>query len=325
MTTTTNTKKVVTNNFDPKRLAFKALQMSKDEMEREKNDPEAIKEANGVAETQKFIWIIDGKVNMAIPVDGWNALHWYKYFSMHFRNVFDHMYTGKRRTDMLCLGSFLFRAQRELGMSASEVKACIDWIAKHKMPMVKSQGKIYFIAMLREDLNDFYNSKVYPMKHADERNHTKNRDIFIDPKDYRESIKKFLTYNEDGSVKDFDFRLLVQLGIPVMIEYLTVQECMDEKKACNFVLSKIEKIINEDISKAQIDKPKSLRFERMVKASLDWEPYPWKDHNWRELVKKGIEFFEIDKEKWWRPNPPIINLKPASCLKILKSKKREVA
>lgn len=307
--------------FDPKQLALKALQISKNNNENKNNASK--QESCDVAETQRFLWITGGRVNMAIPVDGWNSLHWYKYFSMHFRNVFDHMYTGKRKVDMLCLSSFLFRAQRELGMSASEVKECIDWIAKNKMPMFKAQGKIYFIANLKEDLNDFYNAKVYPLKHADEKNKTKNRDLFIDPSDYRESIKKFMIY-ENGKVIDFDFRLLVQLGIPVILKYLTVQERFDEKEACDFILSKIEKIINEDLAKSHISKPTSPRFERIVKTSLDWEPYPWKDFNWRNLIKKGIEFFEIDKNKWWRANPPIINLKPATCLIKLKSKKREV-
>jgi hypothetical protein len=304
------------STFDPSKIALNA--MSTNSVKKA-----GIKNSDGVAETQKFLWVADGKVNMAIPVDGWNALHWYRYYSMHFRNVFDHMYTGKHRIDMLCMGSFLFRAQRELGMNASEVKACIDWIAKFKMPILKTQGKLYFIAMMKEDLNEFYNTKVFSLKHSDEKNGTTNRDLYIDPKDLRTSIKKFIIYDEMLAVKDFDTRLLLQLGIPSMLEYLTVQESMMEDEAKKFILSKIEKIINSDMSKNFADKPSSEKFERIVKTSLEWEPYPWRDFNWRKLIEKAIDFFEIRDQKWWRQEAPIINLKPAGCLKLLKSRKRE--
>lgn len=312
---------MLSSTFNPEQLAINAINNSRSEISKSeiKN---VVKNNDEVAETQKFLWVIDGKVNMAIPVDGWNALHWYRYFCMHFRDVFGHMYTGKNRTDMLCMGSFLFRAQRELGMSASEVKSCINWIAINRMPIMKAQGKIYFIAMLKEDLNDFYNAKVYALKHADERNKTKNRDIFIDNKDFRESIKKFISYDENNKIVDFDLRLLLQLGIPILLEYFIVQDCMDEKAAKDIILTKIEKIINEDLSRSSLGDKRSSKFEKIVKNSLSWEPYPWKDRKWRDMILKGIEFFKINNEKWWRPEPPVIKLKPATCLKILKSKKR---
>ena len=306
--------------FNPKSLALKVIS---DNSEKDsKNYSSQFKKSGEVAETQKFLWISDGKSNMGIPIDGWNSIHWHRYFSMHFRNIFGHMYTGKTKTDMLCMGSFLFRAQRELGMGGTEIKQCFDWIAKNKMPMIKAQGKIYFIAMLKDDLNDFYNAKIYALKYSDEKNQTKNRDLFIDARDFRESLKNFMQYDEKGKVIGFDVRILIQLGIPVILEYLTVQECMSDKEAKDLVLNTIEKIINQDIIKNNIGTPMSPKFERILKNSLDWEPYPWKDFNWRKMIEKAIIYFDIENKDWWRKEPPIANIKPANCLKILKSKKR---
>lgn len=310
----------MTSIFNPQSLALKVI--SNNSQSEAKSSNYQFKKSGEVAETQKFLWISDGKSNMGIPVDGWNSIHWHRYFSMHFRNVFGHMYTGKTRTDMLCMGSFLFRAQRELGMGGNEIKQCFDWIAKNKMPMIKNQGKIYFIAMLREDLNDFYNAKIYAIKHADEKNQTKNRDLFIDARDFRESLKKFMIYDDNNLVIDFDQRILIQLGIPVILEYLTVQECISDKEAKKIVLNVIEKVINQDMNKNTVGTPISPKLERIIKNSLDWEPYPWKDFNWRNMIEKAIVYFNIREKEWWREEPPIANIKPANCLKILKSKKR---
>lgn len=306
--------------FNPMQVALSALNESK---EKHGSNDFVGKDQKGnyseISETQKFLWVSGGRSNMGIPVDGWNSLHWYRYFSMHFRNVFGHSYTGTQKSDMAGLSAFLFKAQRDLGMSGTEIKDCFDWIAKNKMPMMKNQGKIYFIGFLKDHLNEFYNSKIFAMKHLDDKNQTKNRDLFIDIRDLRYSLKEFVYRDSDMNLSDFDERILIQLGIPVVMQYLVVQENMTDFDARKLVLKKIEDIINKDLSRGS----SSPRFERIVKNSIDWEPYPWKDFSWRKIVDKAIVFLKINEKDWYRAEPPIINLKPAACLKILKSKKRK--
>jgi hypothetical protein len=302
------------NNFSALDLAKKTIGecvVNKENSKKPKKD---------VSETQRYIWSSDGKISMDIPIDGWNSIHWYRYFCIKFKEIYEQMYTGKQKIDLVAVSSFLFIARKELEMSSSEIKDCLDWIGKERMKYSKNIGKIYYIGLLKEDLNDFYNKYVFQKKHFDEKNKTKHRDIVIENKDLREFLQENIKINTDGSIV-FDERILIQLGFPIIFQYLSLQENFSLEDIKKNIFPVIQKIINEDIKNNGIKK--SERFERIIKNSILFEPYPFNDFKWREMFEKAIDFLSIKENNWWRDYYPYNKtLKVAGCLKILKSKKR---
>lgn len=281
------------------------------------------KQERKVAESADVIWGIDSNLNMNIPVDGWSTLHWRRYFAQHFRDVFGHVYTGNAKIDGGHMKQALFRAQNQLGMSASEFKEFLDCVGRVNMPIYKGQNRLYMIFSLKDDVGDFYNKEIHVRKYTDDNSELKMRDLILNREDFRISIRDNCKV-ENGEVIDFDERLLIQLGIPIMIQYLTIQHKMPEDRINKLIISKIRKIITEDVSKSGAKKA-SPRFERVIKNTILWEPYPWRANDWRKSdLRKIVDHFQYATKKWWREEPPL-GIKSATCLKVLRSVKRSKA
>src|SRR5690606_29285903 len=94
-----------------------------------KNDAEASKPVpteTHVSKMESVVWGDSGDVNMNLPVDGWNAKHWRRYFGMHYKLVYGQIYTGNRHQDNQAISGLLFRARHELYMSNAEIKEYLD-------------------------------------------------------------------------------------------------------------------------------------------------------------------------------------------------------
>lgn len=276
-----------------------------------------------ISEVQQQVWASggDNSLDMSIPVDGWNALHYRCHFARLFRKVYGHMYPGKIRLDNQSFGAILTCARQELEMSNSEIVDFLDWSAKTRMPWAKSTGQIYLSSALKEDLKEFYMNVISVKKIADSTSKIPQRDLVIDPKDLRVAFHGYMERGDNNEVIGFDNRLLMQFGIAMIAYYLEVQEGMDADSISKMVLLKIDSIVKEDASRSTT--AISPRFERIIKSSIAWEPYPWRAIKWRESsLRKAIEFFGYTKQPWWKENATV-KRNFASCLKVFKSKKKE--
>jgi len=276
-----------------------------------------------ISEVQQQVWASggDATLDMSLPVDAWNALHYRCHFARMFRKVYGHMYPGKIRLDNQAFGAILTCGRQELEMSNSEIVDFIDWAAKTRMPWAKSTGQIYLSSSLKEDLKEYYMNVISVKKIADSTSRIPSRDLVIDPKDLRIAFRNYMERNDDKQVVDFNVRLLMQFGIPMVAYYLEVQEGMEIDSISRLILNKVDVVIREDTSRSPVSA--APRFERIIKSSIAWEPYPWKAINWREsALRKAIEFFKYTEQPWWR-DTATVKRNYANCLKVFKSKKKE--
>ena len=302
--------------MNPLQLAIELTNRNEQEARRSQSE-------KSVSPMENVVWGDDAQVNMFLPVDGWNTRHWRRYFGMQFKLVYEHAYTGTAHTDRVALSKVLFRARMELKMSNAEVKEFIDWVAEHKMKIHKRTGKLFLLPLLMNYLPDYYNYVVHPRMIADESAKVKQRDLPIDNEDLRVEIARHIDKDVHGNIMHIEPRLYVQFGVPIMAQYLTQQEGLNHENVSSLIFKDMQRIITVDSQHvSQLGGKNSPRFERVIKNSIAWEPYPFSPFNWREgTLRKLAQFFAYDKEKWWREHLPL-GVNAATCLKTLKSKKK---
>jgi hypothetical protein len=302
--------------LDPFQIAQDALQINRNDTSRTKTKIKRVADTSG--------WGAGDDVNMFLPCDAWNSKHWKRFFSEQFRSVYGHFYPSNPRFDSMALSTVMFRAREEYQMANEEIKEFLLWVGRVTMPITKGSGRIYFMANLKDDLNQFYAQEIHSRKVADQQARIKLRDLCIDNSDLRVAISSNIQKDETNKlILDFDPRLLTQFGVPMLLQYFLIQEDLDHEVASRLILGKVQEIITEDVNRQKFTNNKeSPRFERIVKSSIEWEPYPWKVPAWREgALKCLIDFFGYKTRFWWKMEPPDF-MKPASCLKILRSKKK---
>lgn len=289
------------------------------------NDIEVQRDADlpkSVSLIENAVWGDEDDVNMNLPVDGWNSRHWRRYFGMQYKLIFGHIYTGVLHSDRIALSKFIFKSRMELQMNNSEMKEYIDWVANNRMKYVHSIGGNFFLGNLLDHLPEYYNHYIHNKQVSDLKERIPSRDLIIDNTDLRLEIAKYIIKDEHSRITYVDSRLYVQFGIPIMIQYFMVQEHMTNDGAMKFIIEDMKKIIKEDVAYfGQMGGSKAPRFERIVKSSIAWEPYPWVVTDWRNgSLRSLIKYFKIDECDWWRDNQPI-GIKPAGCLRMLKCRK----
>lgn len=300
--------------FNPTNLAIKMTELN--EEEKEKNSSSKFNSEVIV------LWDDESSINMTLPVDGWNARYWRRYFAIKYKLIYGHVYTGSLYADRSALSKFIFRCRNELKMNNYEIKDYIDWIAESRMKLAKNNGENYFVAKLLYHLSEYYNSYIFKAKKTDENAGIKTRHLCIDPHDLREGISQNIQKDVLGQIISIEPRLYVQLGIPIMVQYLYLQKRMKMIDAIKIVFKDIKDIIKEDIAVFdQSVASQSPRLKTIILNSILWEPYSWSAFDWRDSkIKELISFFKYDKEVWWKEAMPL-GLKPAACLKILTIRK----
>lgn len=314
--------------FDPLKIANKATKLNEqaakesisDKIEKTNNE-ESLGFDSKISKHQHLLWAGGDKVDMKIPVDGWNINHWICYFSIQFRRIFGHMYTGNKKLDNKSFSHLLLMAREELQMNNQEIVDYLNWASLNKMNIFKLRGQIYHSFNLINDLKEYYNIHLFSKIVADKNLTIPARDLPVNPSDLRVAIHQICYRNSKNEFIDFDNRLLLQFGTVIMMQYLLIQEQIDRDTASKLILNKIDQIIREDVKKNGVNV--SQRFERMIRSTISWEPYPWPTiGDWRKSLKAAIDFFKLRERKWWREKPTI-KRQFSPCLKKLNSRKKD--
>lgn len=254
-----------------------------------------------------------------LPVDAWGCKQWYLLWKQVYSDVFKKPCLIKRQHFNTVFATFLYEARDKFGLSNSEIRNYIFWFSKTYMEYLKKYEKPFNFGSLKFRLGDYCNQVISSVEKRESICGKRLRDVIIDPGNLKASIDE--NYQENVGL------LVKQLGFPIMLYYNLKFVHNDTEESLHSLIASVSDRMKFQIETEEHGERKYI--SEICYNSIYFGPYPFEEKNkfknyvsWREVFKKRINVFELNKEPWYIGID--LNREPIVAVKNFSKKRRIV-
>lgn len=322
--------------FDPRKIALDAMAKAVESVEKIQT------EAAGAAATpldmgykyQPQYTGYHSHIRTHLPADGWSSTEYRDYINELWYKATGFRSTNSKKYDFSCIKKYILDDARYNYRlpNVTIIEMIGEFFLQDNLQLKEQIPYFAFKTWIRQ----YYNANHLIYKNwssVDEELGVAPRlNLILEGGEaMRKSMAIYMQCQVHGNeiyVEKYDPRLLMQLGIPVMYQWLRKQTAHDKEECLGHILYGLDILLRSDQISASHVHGYTQRVETCVKNTIMFEPYPWIKVPDSIDIRTGL--FEMcqnsgfNQRDWWRENELKGGSTVPGCLNKVKSKCKDL-